>query len=112
DAHAGPGRAVERAGHIDVLEGVHLELNVARTLAAVRGDLPLDAGEERLLQVRWRRQELLVGALGAVAGRQGVEELGHVLAHGFVAGEEPEVAVDAGGARVVVAGTDVDVTSE
>ena len=62
--------------------------------------------------MRRRGEELLVRALRTVAGRQIVEELGQVLADERIAGEEPEVAVDARGARMVVAGADVRVAAE
>ena len=51
-------------------------------------------------------------ALGADVAGDVVEDLGGVAAQRLVAGEEREVGVDAGGARVVVAGAEVGVGDE
>ena len=112
DAHAGARGAVERGRDVGVFERVHLHLDQARRVGRVSGDLALDLREDRLLERRRRGQQLSVRPLRPVAGRQVVEELGEALADRRVARDEAEVAVDARGLRVVVAGAEVRVPAE
>ena len=75
-------------------------------------NLAIDLLEQRLLERARRRQDLVVGPPGLVAGGQVVEQLGQVGADRVVAGEQAEVAVDPRRPGVVVAGADVGVAAQ
>ena len=71
----------------------------------------VDAVGDGAAQVCGRDQQLPVLALVAVAGEV-VEQVGEVGAELGVGGEQPEVLVEGGGLRVVVAGADVAVAPD
>src|SRR5207248_2289825 len=102
DLHAGLRSPVERLDHVGLGERVHLGDDAA--LARLGGDLRLaiDELEDRCLEVERGDLELPPRHRLGVAGEQ-VEERGCVGAEVLLGGEERQVRVDARGARVVVA---------
>ena len=106
---AGP---VEGAGDVGVLQRVHLELDVPLPPPALQLDLPVDLGEQGLLQLLRRGQELAVTPVRRVAGGEEIEQLGRVVADVLVAGHQPEIGVDPRGVGVVVARSDVHVAAQ
>ncbi len=101
---------VQRADAAPVDERVHLHGDPRGMLGRVRGDRALDLLEQPLAQVLGGHQHLAVVQRAPVAGEV-VEHVGHVRADLLVGGEQPEVGVQAGGGRVVVAGADVHVVA-
>ena len=112
DRHAGLAREVELLDQRPVHQAVHLGDDARGPARAGVLGLAPDArrGSPSRRPVgatsRWRKP-----ARARVAGQQ-VEELGDVLAEGLPAGEEAEVAVDAAGAGIVVAGGQVAVAPD
>jgi hypothetical protein len=88
-------------------------LATMRALAAIAGDLGLglDAGDDVRLQRERRLPQVLQRARLAQAGEL-LEDLADVTGDFLVGGHQAEVGVEAGGARVVVAGAEVGVALE
>jgi len=78
----------------------------------VQGDFPVDPGDKRLFEEFGRRQEFPVVPFGGIAGSQVIEQFGYILTGFFITGEQPQVAVEPGGAVVVVAGAEVEVAPQ
>ena len=111
DFYARLRRAIQRMNHLRVDQCIHLRhharaLPFRRLIRFVR-----DQVEHRFVQRERRLQELLQATRPAHR-RQLLEYLVHVLADGFVAREQAVVGVHARGARVVVAGSEMDVTPQ
>ena len=105
DLHARVAGCVQRIDQLGIAQRVQLGRDA--TLGA-QGHLVLDQVEELAAHVTRRDQQRVVVVGTAVAGEV-VEELGHVVAHRRIAGEEPDVFVEARRPRVVVARADVAV---
>ena len=88
--------------HAPVDERVHLHRDPRRRLGRVRGDRLLDLLEDAVAQLVGRHQHLAVVQGPPVAG-QVVEHVRDVRADLLIGREQPEVGVEAGGGRVVVA---------
>ncbi len=111
DLHAGLRGLVERLDHLRFEQRIHLG-DDARLAAGTR-DLGL--GADRADQIRVQRE----GRLPQVVQRVGPAQSGQLLEHFvdvgadlLVAGEQAEVGVEAGRARVVVAGAQVHVAAQ
>ena len=111
DVDAGLRRAVERLDDRDVDDRVELEDDPRRVAGRGVADLALDEVEEARAQAVRRDEQAAERPLARQAG-QVVEQVGDVGAELRPAGQQPEVDVQPGGLRVVVAGPDVDVAAQ
>ena len=111
DVHAGLRGAVERFDDRDVHDRVELEHDPRLATGLGVGDLAIDELQEARAQAVRRDEQPAERPLAREAG-QDVEQVRHVRADLRAAGQQPEVHVQAGGLRVVVAGPDVDVAAQ
>ena len=110
-SHAGLGRFVQRLDRPGSTSELTLKMIRAGLARPRRGRLALDQLQEARAERDRRHEEAPELALAREAG-QDVEQVGDVRAELRAAGEQPEVHVQAGRPRVVVAGADVDVAPE
>jgi hypothetical protein len=110
DLNAGLRGLVQRsdAGLVD--KRVHLESDPARAVPLVTADLTLDSGDHGPPHAVRRDEDLAVLLFAGVAGKS-IEEVGDVSRRLRIAGEIAEIAIDLGGHRIVVSGTEMHVTS-
>jgi len=87
NSHTRHGSLVERLDNIAILQGVHLELDQTSAGFGVLSHLAFDAGQKHLLQQTRSGRYFLIIAFGHKTGRQIVEEFGHILSDGLVAGQ-------------------------
>src|SRR4029450_12618476 len=106
DVGAGRARLVQRLDHPDVGEVIDLEYDPA---ARVR--LPPDELRDPRAERGRGHQQPAVGALLAVPGEE-VEQVGGIGGDVLVGCEQPDVLVQTGGGRVVVAGPNVRVSPQ
>ena len=110
DLHAGLGGSYSaRMQRPSTSAFIFIAIRAGR-LRRVRGDRPLDLGEDAVAQLVGRDQHLAVVQRAPVAGEV-VEHVGDVRADLLVGREQAEVGVQARGRRVVVAGADVHVVA-
>ena len=104
------------AGEIKLLddrrvdEAIHFDDDARGSPAASVIRFLADACQEMFSQAHRRQYQMIESLRPGVPCKQ-VEKLGEILAESFKAGKKPKVAVDARGARVVVAGGKVAVTA-
>src|SRR5208337_5188914 len=98
--------------NIGILQGIHLELDQAGIGGSVAGNLPFDSVQKRFLQQIGCRQQFQVVPYRGETGRQIVEQFGSVPANGIVTCQKAQVCIDSGGDRVVVSGSDVNITTQ
>ena len=103
--------SVERLDDRDVHDGVELEHDPGLAAGLGVGDLALDQLEEARPQAVRRDEQPAERPLARQAG-QDVEQVRDVRADLGAAGEQPEVHVQPGRLRVVVARPDVDVAAQ
>ncbi len=111
DVHAGTRRPVEGLDDRHVDDRVELEHDPRRLARGGVPDLALDEVEEPAAQAVRRDEQPPERALARQSG-QDVEQVGDVRAQLGATGQQPEVHVQAGRPRVVVAGPDVDVAAQ
>ena len=103
--------AIERLDDRDIDDRVELEHDPRRSTGCGVPDLALDEVEEPGAQAVRRDEQPPERPLARQPG-QVVEQVGHVRAELGPAGQQPDVDVQAGRLRVVVAGPDVDVAAQ
>ncbi len=111
DLHARLRGLVERLDHLRLEEGVHLRGDARRPAGLGGARAGIDGLQDARVQREGRAPH--VAQLGRLAEPgELLEDLVHVGADRLAAGEEVEVGVEAGGARVVVAGAQVHVAHQ
>jgi hypothetical protein len=103
---------IQGGGDLLVLQRVHLELDSCLLTGLGVMDLAVDLGQQRRFEHFGRRQQLAIVALGHITSGQIIEQLGQIFTNGRIAGQQAQIAVQAGGAGMVVAGADVGVTAQ
>jgi hypothetical protein len=111
DLHSGARSLVQRLADLRVLERVHLRDDAPLGAAAGQLDLGLDQLQEPPAHVDRSDQDLAVALVPRAAGQE-VEQVHEVGTDVLAAGEEPQIRVEPGGVRVIVAGADVAVGAD
>src|SRR5664279_2575036 len=111
DLDPGARCPVQRINHLIVDDRVELETDVAAEALSRVLDLGVDVVDQTPAY-RTRCHQKTPEPAARCPSRELVEQPGQVLADLWVAGEQPEVRIQAGGLGVVVAGTDVAVAAQ
>ncbi len=94
-----------------VLELIHLGDDARRKIGSFVRDFPLDQFHQTAPHGGWRHQQLRESRRVRVPG-QVMEKIHDVLRNRRIAGEQPEIGIEARGAHMIIAGPDMDVTSQ
>src|SRR5215831_17312431 len=108
--HSGLRCSVKRLNARRIHQCIHFEGEIAITMFSMATLLTLDPVKELLPQGRGRHEQFRIRVLPGVSGQR-VEQIGSIIADGWITGKVAQIGIDAAGDHVVISGPEMDVAA-